>query len=73
MKVSDILYFHIEDTVAICSIHCIGMTFLFFSTAGNASVVAIVLGRLLTGEAVCGMHYVGQGGISNYHPLYARA
>jgi NO-binding membrane sensor protein with MHYT domain len=30
----------------------------------------VVLGGALTGFAVCGMHYLGQAGISNYECLY---
>lgn len=48
----------------------VGVAFYFFSTAEKVSVFATLLGGVLTGAAVCGMHYMGQGGISNYVPVY---
>lgn len=48
----------------------VGVAFYFFSTTEKVSVFATVLGGVLTGAAVCGMHYMGQGGISNYVPVY---
>ncbi|KAJ5488882.1 hypothetical protein N7539_003772 [Penicillium diatomitis] len=39
----------------------------------KASYVRILLGGLLTGSSVCGMHYVGQLGIANYRCSYAVA
>lgn len=36
----------------------------------KASYLRILLGGLLTGSSVCGMHYVGQLGISNYRCSY---
>ncbi len=49
----------------------VAIAFYFFSTAERVSVGATLLGGTLTGAAVCGMHYMGQGGISNYVPIYA--
>lgn len=37
----------------------------------KAGYLHILLGGLLTGSAVCGMHYVGQLGIANYKCSYA--
>jgi NO-binding membrane sensor protein with MHYT domain len=48
----------------------VGAAFYFFSTTEKVSVFATLLGGVLTGAAVCGMHYMGQGGISNYVPVY---
>lgn len=39
----------------------------------KASYLRIMLGGLLTGSSVCGMHYVGQLGIANYRCSYAVA
>jgi NO-binding membrane sensor protein with MHYT domain len=39
----------------------------------KAGYIRILIGGLLTGSAVCGMHYVGQLGISNYHCSYRPA
>lgn len=36
----------------------------------KASYIRIVIGGLLTGSAVCGMHYIGQLGIANYRCSY---
>ncbi len=49
----------------------VGVAFYFLSTTEKVSVLATILGGLLTGAAVSGMHYMGQGGISNYVPVYA--
>ena len=51
----------------------VGLAFFFFSTAEKVGVFATLLGGLLTGAAVCGMHFMGQLGISNYQPIYVRA
>ena len=39
----------------------------------KAGYIRILIGGLLTGSAVCGMHYVGQLGISNYRCSYHQA
>lgn len=39
----------------------------------KASYIRILIGGLLTGSSVCGMHYVGQLGIANYRCSYAVA
>lgn len=48
----------------------VGAAFYFFSTTEKVSVFATLLGGVLTGAAICGMHYMGQGSISNYVPVY---
>jgi len=46
------------------------IAFYFFSTSEHVSIVWTLMGGLLTGFAVCGMHYMGQGCIANYTPSY---
>ena len=48
----------------------VGVAFFFFSISEKVSILGTVLGGHLTGAAVCGMHYMGQGGIANYLPHY---
>lgn len=48
----------------------VGIAFYLFSTSEKVSVLWTLMGGLLTGFAVCGMHYLGQGGIANYTPFY---
>lgn len=52
----------------------VGAAFYIFSTSDNVSIVWTVTAGIMTGVAVCGMHYMGQGGIANYkliyHPAY---
>ena len=48
----------------------VGMAFYFFSISESVSILGMVVGGILTGAAVCGMHYMGQGGIANYAPSY---
>lgn len=36
----------------------------------KVSIVRIVLGGTLAGLGICGMHYLGQAGISNYNCIY---
>jgi NO-binding membrane sensor protein with MHYT domain len=50
--------------------------FLAFAAVGvheKISVVRVVLGGSLAGMGVCGMHYLGQAGISNYDCIYSIA
>jgi NO-binding membrane sensor protein with MHYT domain len=44
--------------------------FYFIGISEGASPWRITLGGVLTGLAVCGMHYVGQLGIANYTCIY---
>jgi NO-binding membrane sensor protein with MHYT domain len=46
------------------------MAFHFLASTGNAKSLYLVLGGVLTGTAVCGMHYLGDAGIANYHCVY---
>lgn len=48
----------------------VGIAFFFFSISENVNLLGTAVGGILTGLAVCGMHYMGQGGISNYAPSY---
>ena len=36
----------------------------------SVTIVGTTVGGFTTGIAVCGMHYLGQGGISNYQPIF---
>jgi NO-binding membrane sensor protein with MHYT domain len=47
--------------------------FAFWAVGSNEepSIVRVTLGGLLAGSGICGMHYLGQAGISNYDCLYA--
>ncbi|MCJ1452623.1 hypothetical protein MMC28_002966 [Mycoblastus sanguinarius] len=49
----------------------VGVAFYLFSIYDSVSILGTMAGGLLTGLAVCGMHYMGQGGISNYTPSYS--
>ena len=44
--------------------------FYYLATDEKANWLLVVTSGLLTGIAVCGMHYVGQLGIFNYHCEY---
>lgn len=48
----------------------VALAFYSFSITESVSVVSTMVGGLTTGFAVCGMHYLGQGGISNYQAVY---
>ena len=48
----------------------VAFSFYFFSVVENVNVVTTLLAGWFTGAAVCGMHYMGQGGIANYTPNY---
>ena len=50
--------------------------FLAFSAVGSnekVSLVRIAMGGALAGLGICGMHYLGQAGISNYDCIYVIA
>ena len=49
----------------------VAVAFYFFSVFENVSILGTLMGGLLVGSAVCGMHYMGQKGIANYHPSYS--
>ena len=49
----------------------VAMAFYFFSIYENVSILVTLVGGLLAGSAVCGMHYMGQKGIANYVPSYS--
>lgn len=51
----------------------IGVLFQAFWVVGsidNVDITRIILGSILAGFGVCGMHYLGQAGISNYDCIY---
>ena len=49
----------------------VGMAFYFFSITERVTPLSTIIGGLLMGSAVCGMHYLGQGGITNYDLSYS--
>lgn len=49
----------------------VGMAFYVFSVSEKVSIFGTLSGGLMLGLAVCGMHYMGQGGIINYTPSYS--
>lgn len=51
----------------------IGAFFMALWAVGSndtVSIIRIVLGGTLAGFAICGMHYLGQAGITNYDCIY---
>ena len=55
----------------ILAIGVVGMAFLILSSSDNISPVKVVVGGIICGSAICGMHYVGQVGIINYWNLWS--
>lgn len=49
----------------------VGIAFYLFSVSESMSILGTLVGGLLVGSAVCGMHYMGQKGIANYTPFYS--
>ena len=49
----------------------VGIAFYLFSVTEHVSILATMVGGLMVGSAVCGMHYMGQKGITNYTPYYS--
>ena len=48
----------------------VAIAFYFFTVTEAVSIAGIAAGGFTTGVAVCGMHYLGQGGIANYQTEY---
>ncbi|MCJ1414672.1 hypothetical protein MMC32_000999 [Xylographa parallela] len=48
----------------------VGLAFYLFTISEQVSFTGTITGGCLAGFAICGMHYLGQGGISNYHAVY---
>ena len=48
----------------------VAIAFFLFTITENVSIIGTLAGGFLSGMAICGMHYLGQGGISNYHAVY---
>lgn len=48
----------------------VALAFYLFTVTERVSILATVVGGNLSGFAICGMHYLGQGGIANYQALY---
>ena len=49
----------------------VGIAFYFFSISDSISPLTTLINGLLMGSAVCGMHYMGQGGLANYSASYS--
>lgn len=49
----------------------VSVAFYLLSLSEEVEIIRIVVVGLLTGAAVCGMHYLGQGGIANYYVAYS--
>lgn len=48
----------------------VGLAFYMLNMTDTVDIPKTLAGGILTGSAVCGMHYLGQGGINNYRPQY---
>lgn len=48
-----------------------GLAFYYFNQSETVTIHGTVVGGFTTGLAVCGMHYTGQVGISNYSISYS--
>ena len=48
------------------AIGVVGIAFLVLSSSESLSPLKIVIGGIICGAAICGMHYVGQLGLINY-------
>ncbi|KAL8919873.1 MAG: hypothetical protein Q9172_004778 [Xanthocarpia lactea] len=46
------------------------IAFYLLSLSEKVNIIRIAVVGFLTGAAVCGMHYLGQGGIANYYVSY---
>ncbi|KUJ12089.1 uncharacterized protein LY89DRAFT_221723 [Mollisia scopiformis] len=49
------------------------MAFWAVGSNERISIVRVILGSILAGFGICGMHYLGQAGISNYDCVYTVA
>ena len=47
-----------------------GVAFWIFSLSDVVSLARVLGGGTINGLGICGMHYLGQGGIANYTPIY---
>ena len=48
----------------------VGIAFYLFTISEQVPSTGTIAGGCLTGFAICGMRYMGQGGISNYEAVY---
>ncbi|KAL8884088.1 MAG: hypothetical protein Q9215_007786 [Flavoplaca cf. flavocitrina] len=48
----------------------VSIAFYLLSLPEEVQIIRIAVVGILTGAAVCGMHYLGQGGIANYYVSY---
>ena len=47
-----------------------GVAFWVFSLSEKVNLARVLGGGTIVGLGICGMHYLGQGGIANYTPIY---
>ncbi|KAL9609642.1 MAG: hypothetical protein Q9167_005595 [Letrouitia subvulpina] len=52
------------------AIGVVALAFYLFNITQSVNFTGTMVGGFLTGAAVCGMHYTGQGGIINYRVSY---
>ena len=48
----------------------VAIAFYLFTVTEAVNIAGVATGGFTTGVAVCGMHYLGQGGIANYQTVY---
>jgi len=48
----------------------VGIAFYLFTISEEVTIFGTITAGCLSGLAICGMHYVGQGGIANYQAVY---
>ncbi|KAL8787578.1 MAG: hypothetical protein Q9213_002140 [Squamulea squamosa] len=48
----------------------VSIAFYLLSLSEKVDIIRIAVVGILTGAAICGMHYLGQGGIANYYVSY---
>jgi NO-binding membrane sensor protein with MHYT domain len=65
--------YSLKFTVASFFLPVIVLFFAFWAVGSNEKIILarVILGGLLAGLGICGMHYVGQFGVSNYVCTYA--
>ena len=48
----------------------VALAFYYFHQSETVNAYATIIGGFMTGLAACGMHYTGEGGVSNYDLSY---
>ena len=52
------------------AIGVVALAFFIFSASGTVTPIQVAFGGIFCGAAVCGMHYLGQAGMVNYHNIW---